>query len=1234
MSNLTDIDANELKKKWQKKTPYEHIVDLPDTYIGSIVKERSEQYIVNDVSTENEDGEMVPREMIVKKNMDYVPGIFKIFDEIIVNANDNKNRIDHKITQKEKGHIPMSSLWVSIQKYSDKEQPEKYCIQVKNDGDGIDVAEHPTEKVWVPQMIFGELLTSGNYDKAEEKVTGGKNGYGAKLTNIFSTYFCVETVDKKRKLKYKQVYRHKMKTKEKPIIEKYNGKPYTSITFVPDYQQFGLDDLTDDLIALFKKRTYDMVYCSQNKLKVYFNDKLINPTNDKYQYMHYYLPDVETTLAYANPHERWQIGACMSPNFQFQNIAFVNGIYTSRGGRHVDYVVKQITQGLVRWIAKKKKVSVRESFIKDNLLVFVNSLIVNPSFDSQTKETLTTNQRDFGSKFTVPEEFIETIAKTGIVDRALAQNQFQESQTLKKTDGKKTKRILDIEKLEDARFAGTKKAAQCTLILTEGDSAKATAVTGISSLEKGRDFYGIFPLRGKLLNTRDKKDKEIAGNAEIVNIKRILGLQEGTEYKDIGKLRYGRIMIMTDQDVDGSHIKGLVINYISSSFPSLLQVNGFITSLLTPIVKAWKKGKKDKAHNFYTLPDYDNWLQQHDGGRGYQTKYYKGLGTSTPQEARQYFQDYKLVTYHWEEESNESIDKAFNKERADDRKSWLLQYSDQILDLGQMSVSFSDFIDKDLILFSIADNKRSIPSVMDGLKPSTRKILYCSFKRNLIHEIKVAQLAGYVSENGAYHHGEASLHGAIVGMAQNYPGTNNINLLVPEGQFGTRLQGGKDFAAPRYIFTYLTALTNKIYRKEDNPIYKYTTDDGQVVEPEYYAPVIPMLLVNGTDGIGTGWSSKVPQFNPMDLVKAIKSKIKGEKVKELIPWYRGFKGDIFKVGKNQWMTRGKYNIIDGKTVEITELPIGTWTNNYKSMLDKMVIGIEIKEDAKGKKGVVHKSIKSKKTNVTGRSGISKVDNTDLKLLKDYINESSDVEIKFRLIFEPNMLSKLLGKNDKNGVNEFERRFKLTSKLSCNKTLNFFSHENKLLNLETIDDILENYYTHRMLVYGARKEYQVETMTETLELISVKVKFILDIINKVVKINNVAKAEIIEQLEKLKYPKMLEGKLISLEKLTKKSSKQKQDASYQFLISMPIYNLTKDKIEELKKEKDRVETDLTTLKGKTSGDIWLEDLVEFEEEYSKFMKKYYKYYSLKEKEFSNNCRKAPKKDIGSIMSSKF
>ena len=1287
----------ELNDKWQKKTPYEHIIDLPDTYIGSTILDKSDQYIYvsesinnsNNETNENENSENETNEsienetnknktneneinknktneneinenknetnenknnqnlnkninLIKQKKINYVPGLFKIFDEIIVNANDNKNRIDNKIKNKEKGLSKMTKLKVNIFKLKDEDMPEKYAISVLNDGDGIDVALHPTEKIFIPQMIFGELLTSGNYNKSEEKVTGGKNGYGAKLANIFSKYFCIETADKHRKLHYKQIYRNNMLQKTEPVITKFTGKPYTKITFIPDYERFSMKDLTDDFIALFKKRTMDMTFCSQGTIMVSFNEILLNKLTST-DYMKMYLP-IEYSVPFSSckPHSRWQIGACMSHDFQFKQISFVNGIFTSRGGSHVNYVTKKITSALSKWIKEKKKIDVRDSFIKDNLMLFVNSLIVNPSFDSQTKETLTTNAKDFGSKFEIESDFINNLAKSGIVERAMAQTQYQESQKLTKTDGKKIKRILDIEKLEDARLAGTKNGSKCSLIFTEGDSAKATAVTGLSSLENGRDFYGIFPFRGKLLNTRDKSDVVIAGNKEICNIKRILGLQEGQNYLNTSKLRYGRIIIMTDQDVDGSHIKGLLINYISSKFPSLLQIDGFITSILTPIVKTWKKGKKDKANQFYSLPEYESWLNNNNDGYGYQTKYYKGLGTSTPEEARSYFKDFKLVVYHWDDLSNESIDKAFNKDRTDDRKDWLLNFNDQILDLGQLSVTFTDFINCDLIQFSMEDNHRSLPHLMDGVKPSQRKILYCSFKRNLVNEIKVAQLAGYVSENGAYHHGEASLQGAIVGMAQNYPGTNNINLLVPEGQFGTRLQGGKDFAAPRYIFTYLSSMAQKLFNKSDNPLLKYTTDDGQKVEPEFYTPILPLALINGSDGIGTGWSSKIPQFNPIDLIKNIRLMIDGKEPKEIHPWYRGFKGSIIKLEKNSWMTKGVYKLVNKTTIEITELPIGTWTNNYKEMLDKMVIGLPLKEDKKGSKGKGGKAGKAKKTQQSNKSKnlkIQKIDDKsnkdDGRILKDYINESSDISVKFTLKFEMRHLSKLLNNIDRNGVNDFERMFKLTTKLSCNKTINLFGVDGKLLNLKSITEVQQKYFDSRIEYYNARKAYDLKEMRKVLGLLSVRGKFIMDIINKKIIINNKPKVEIIEQLEKNNYPKMFDGILYTLTNL--KSGKCQshiiKDSNYNYLINMPIYNLTKEKIEELMKEKDKIQASITTLEKKSPGDIWNEDLVEFENEYTKFMKAYYKYYSLDPKDFKNSCRSKQKIDLGDMFSAK-
>ena len=422
-----------------------------------------------------------------------------------------------------------------------------------------------------------------------------------------------------------------------------------------------------------------------------------------------------------------------------------------------------------------------------------------------------------------------------------------------KTDGNKSKSIRGIPKLVDANYAGTPKSAKCCLIFCEGDSAKAGVVSGLST--EDRNYYGVYPLKGKLLNVRGEVVKKISENKEITEIKQILGLKMGRKYdtqENVDKeLRYGRIIFMTDQDLDGSHIKGLGINLFQSEWPELTLIPGFIGFMNTPILRA-TKGKEIKL--FYNDGEYNDWkTQDEEMAKKWTIKYYKGLGTSTSKEFKEYFKEKKFVTFkHNGQVSNDAIDKVFNKKRADDRKDWLGDYdSNLFLDTNKPEVEYNEFIDREMIHFSKYDNDRSIPNIMDGLKLSLRKILFSVFKRNLTKEIKVAQLSGYVSEHSGYHHGEASLNGAIVGMAQTFVGSNNINLLKPNGQFGTRLAGGKDSASERYIFTQMEKITRLIFPQDDDCILKYKDDDGLPVEPVYYAPIIPMILVNGTKGIGT-----------------------------------------------------------------------------------------------------------------------------------------------------------------------------------------------------------------------------------------------------------------------------------------------------------------------------------------------------------------------------------------------
>ena len=849
----------------------------PDTYIGSIDKQFQQLWVYDRVENN-----------MVFKQINYVPGLYKIFDEIIVNAADNKQR-----------DKTMSKIEVEIDEI-------KGSIRVWNNGNGIPIALHKEHQIYVPELIFGELLTGSNFDDNESKTTGGRNGYGAKLANIFSTKFIIETADKSRGLKYKQVFTNNMTTRAEPEIIKFTGDDFTCVTFFPDLVRFKMESLDEDIVSLLCKRVYDIAGTSQgivgSKLSVVLNKKKLDVKSFE-SYIEMY-KGLETTVAFEKDNERWEIGIGPSDG-SFQQVSFVNSIATMKGGTHVNYIADQITAKLVPIVKRKNKgEEVKANQIKNQLSVYVNALITNPAFSSQTKEYLSTIPMNFGSTFTVSEKFMKQIEKSGIIDNILNWAKFKQTAELKKKSGSKRSKIVGITKLDDANFAGTAKSVDCTLILTEGDSAKALAISGLGVV--GRDYYGVFPLKGKLLNVREASHQQIMKNEEIQNISKILGLTFGKVYTDLKDLRYGHLMIMTDQDHDGSHIKGLLINFLHHFWPSLLQMKGFLQQFITPIVKC-SKGKKEIS--FYTIPEYNNWREENADIKTWKIKYYKGLGTSTSAEAKEYFSNLQTheIDFRWDERANDMIDMAFAKKRVEDRKLWLLKMEAGVhIDYKVADISYDDFINHELILFSNADNERSIPNFMDGLKPSQRKVLFCCFKRNLRQEIKVAQLAGYISEHSAYHHGEASLTQTIIGMAQNFIGSNNINLLSPCGQFGTRLMGGKDAASPRYVFTKLEAITRCIFHPNDDPLLDYLDDDGQSIEPLYYVPIIPMALVNGSEGIGTGWSSSVPTYNPRQIIDNLKKMIAGEEPEKMIPWFRGFDGEVTeKAGTNNFTVSGK-----------------------------------------------------------------------------------------------------------------------------------------------------------------------------------------------------------------------------------------------------------------------------------------------------------------------------------------
>ena len=868
-------------------------------------------------------------------------------------------------------------------------------------------------------------------------------------------------------------------------------------------------------------------------------------------------------LYYEKVNDKWEVGFMYAPDEGNKCISFVNGICTYHGGTHVNYIVKMIINKLSELILKKHKdITIKENQIKDNLIIFVKSVIVNPAFTSQTKETLKTKQTDFGSVCEIKDSTLTKFAKSGILNQVLTMIQLKEQAILKKTDGKKVVRVKGIPKLEDANKAGSKESGKCVLILTEGDSAKALAMAGRSVV--GSDYVGIFPLKGKPLNVRVASNAQLLDNQEICAIKKIMAFEHGVEYTDTSSLRYGKIIIMSDQDVDGLHIKGLLLNFIHYFWPSLLKVTGtnFISSLTTPILKAFKGSN---VVSFYSQSEYDEWKNTADGK--WDIKYYKGLGTSTDEEAIEYFTDMynKLINYYddmvltmpagtiahangvktiHEDKCTEAITLAFDKRRTHDRKTWLYNYDEAIaLDNNIKIVSVSDFINKEMIHFSDEDIKRSIPSICDGMKPSQRKVLFGCFKKGITNkskEIKVAQLAGYIGEHTEYHHGEMSLFGTIIGMAHDFIGSNNINLLHPSGQFGTRLEGGKDHSAPRYIYTYLEELTRLIFRPEDDPILTYLEEDGTKIEPKYYVPIIPMVLVNGAEGIGTGFSVKIPCFDPLVIISNLKLMMNYESIVPMNPWYKNFKGTIVQsqLKPTEYQLYGVCNKIDATHLRITELPIGKWTTSYKEFLDKL----EFK-----------------------------------KQIKSYIANNTGTIINIIIEFEEDKLEDMM-----NNGTVYTKLGLIKKKQITN--MHLYSPEGKIKKYKTPDEILEEFYEVRYNMYVKRKEYLIGMLRKDLDILRYKMQFIKDVLSKRIIIERTKKQVIINKLIELKYP-MVEN-----------------DGNYDYLLKMEILNFSEEKIQELENKCKNKEQELQIVMATSENDIWLSELNELEAKYTSWLQK--------------------------------
>ena len=1161
---------------YSQYTQKDHIYNITDSYIGSDEKMERERGVLD-----------VDAMKIYEKTITLPEGIENLYIEILANAGDNTVR-------SARNNVDPGEIVINI---------DKNRVSIRNGGIPIPIEIHPVKKIWAPEMIFGNLLTSSNYDQSKVRTECGRNGFGAKLTNIFSKFFQVTVGDPHNRKHYRQVWRDNMSVIEEPVIKSYSSKKsgFVEIVYEMDFKRFGYTEFPDEALEVFARHAADMSFTC--KVPVIFNGHKFKITNIK-EYAKLYVDDekIKSSVVYykwpkgTEVETRRGINYSTDPNALVKvelcavdtpdnaiNVSFANGKWTHNGGVHAEAAFKSVSKDIVDTInntgkgkKKERKFKITNSDVKKHVSVFVSCWVEDPKFDNQYKTAL----RSPTPKINIGEKGLKPILKWELLARLYAELDAKHFKEASKSDGKK-RRDIRVNKLEDANEAGDKESSKCTLWITEGDSAMGFATQALEHIPEGRKYIGIFPLKGKPLNVMNATVPQISQNDEINSLKQALGLREGVNYLDdenFNTLRYGHLMILADSDDDGKHILGLVLNLFHCKYPTLLARN-YVMYLRTKIVDV-KKGKKHLK--FYSQHDYDEW-KKNNKSKDWKVKYFKGLGTSEPEDIEEEFKAPKIVNSVYDNIAPYKFQLAFDSRYANQRKDWIANWDPDYSVEKMLIQPISSFINHEFIQYSITDLRRSVPRFMDGLKISQRKILWAALKKwgakvgkNDAPQVKVANFASYVSQECEYKHGEKSLESAIISMAQDFLGSNNMPYLCRHGNFGHLHLMGKDAAAGRYIYTKPEWWIPLIFKKEDLPLLETVLDEGKAVEPVTLLPIIPMSLINGCLGIGTGHSTFIPNHNPLDICYWIESKIKGYPLPEINPWYRHFQGEISIKSKETNVEISSETFDDDDdSIDDDEADVFIDKRTKRSMVTSGILEVT---------GNKRKKIHVKELPI-GRSIHKYIKRMELlrekKIITKFNNNSTANKVDFEIFGMKNPNPKKLG---------LVRSFGLSNMV-------LLGNDNKPVKYKTSNDLLETFYYLRLGYYQKRKDYIVGNIGDRIELLNQKIRFIQAVIGG----NEILKTQpgiTIEEAVK-------EGVILVMGKGKKIIREQMDGLNFdpELLKSVTLYQCTQEEVQKSKDEITSLEQERKIKQNTQPEELWLEDL-------NDFIKAYCKYYKCK------------------------
>lgn len=754
-----------------------HVYQIPDTYIGGCKPRKQNALLLDNYK-------------LLQKEIELPDGVQRVFLEILSNAGDNCDASRRAGIEPEIIEVDANETNITITNYG-LHIPVKKITIVENKGNSIvkEYKEGDENWYWLPAFIFGVFRSSNNYDKKVKRTGCGRNGFGAKLTNIFSKKFTLTVDDPDNKSRFIGVWKDNMfrdnpDIKPEIIIENDNDikKGKVSISWDLDFERFNIKKYTPDDLKLFARYTADFSFAC--KVKTRFNEFNYDYRNIlDYASLTWSQEQLKNHIVKYSWGDKPPVGIeqlsikaqgkkiieAKDPDIipeleiliidtpdQGHTLSYVNGLLTKDDGVHVDAVIDPVSEYICGIVNDKKKKergkNITKTHIKNHVSFIVNARVSDPEYSSQSKTSLNAPK----IKLAITEKNMSKMQSWELINRLYAELEAIAYKGATKSDGKKNE-YVSIPNSQDANNAGKKESLKCALYLAEGNSASNYPQKRINFLKGGKDYNGFMPMRGKILNVSKAKANKYNENKIVMTIKEMIGLREGIDYSldhNLETLRYGFIILACDADSDGSHILAIVLNFFREKFPSLLKRN-MVGYLKTPVIKV-KQGEK-VIDRFFTQRDFEEWAETKypDGiPNKYTVKYYKGLGTSTDKDIEDDLNTAPTLVFFYDDKCEDNFDLAFGKKNADRRKEWIDKWrnASDVEDVVSVDIStmFSDpknkhlafhneqnkfgsqnitrFINHELIDYSKESLLRCIPSEYDMLKDSQRKALWSALE--------------------------------------------------------------------------------------------------------------------------------------------------------------------------------------------------------------------------------------------------------------------------------------------------------------------------------------------------------------------------------------------------------------------------------------------------------------------------------------------------------------------------